>query len=100
MICCQFIFQPGTYDDDFHRLDGQIDEYARSLPGFERVEKWVAPEGGAANSLGSRSTSRRRIRYSAGTTDIALSSARCMPHTATAVSAEAAPTVQSSSPRR
>lgn len=51
MICCQFIFQPGTYDDDFHRLDGQIDEYARSLPGFERVEKWVAPEGGAVNAI-------------------------------------------------
>lgn len=51
MICCQFIFQPGTYDDDFHRLDGQIDEYARSLPGFERVEKWMAPEGGAVNAI-------------------------------------------------
>ena len=25
MICCQFIFKPGTYDEDFHRLDGQID---------------------------------------------------------------------------
>jgi heme-degrading monooxygenase HmoA len=51
MICCQFIFKPGTYDDDFHRLDGQIDEYARSLPGFHRVETWVAPEGGVVNAI-------------------------------------------------
>lgn len=44
LICCQFIYQPGTYDDAFHRLNGQTDEYARSLPGFERVEMWVARE--------------------------------------------------------
>ena len=36
MICCQFIFKPGTYDDDFHELDGQIDTFARSLPGLEK----------------------------------------------------------------
>ena len=29
MICCQFIFKPGTYDDDFHELDGQIDTFAQ-----------------------------------------------------------------------
>lgn len=46
MICCQFIFLPGTYDDDFYRLDAQIAEYAHNLPGFVRVEKWVAPEDG------------------------------------------------------
>lgn len=32
MICCQFIFTPGTYDHDFHRLDAEIDDYVRSLP--------------------------------------------------------------------
>ncbi len=46
MICCQFVFRPGTYDEDFHRLDGQIDEYARSLPGFVRVETWTAAQEG------------------------------------------------------
>lgn len=40
MICCQFISKPATYDDEFHRLDWQIDEYARNLPGFEKVAKW------------------------------------------------------------
>ena len=34
MICCQFVFEPGNYDDDFHALDDQIAEYAKSLPGF------------------------------------------------------------------
>lgn len=51
MICCQFIFKPGTYDDDFHRLDGQIDDYARSLPGFDRVEKWLSPDGDVVNAM-------------------------------------------------
>lgn len=51
MICCQFIFRPGTYDDDFHRLDGEIDAYARSLPGFDRVEKWLSPEGDIVNAM-------------------------------------------------
>jgi heme-degrading monooxygenase HmoA len=50
-ICCQFIFKPATYDDDFHRLDGQIDRFARSLPGFERVETWRAPEDGLVNAI-------------------------------------------------
>ena len=51
MICCQFIFKPGTYDDDFHRLDGQIDQYARSLPGFEKAETWHAPDRGVVNAI-------------------------------------------------
>lgn len=51
MICCQFIFKPGEYDDDFHRLDGHIGEFARSLPGFVRSETWRAPEGGVVNAI-------------------------------------------------
>jgi len=51
MMCCQFIFKPGTYDTDFHRLDNQIDQFARSLPGFQRVERWLAPDGGAVNAI-------------------------------------------------
>ena len=51
MICCQFIFKPGAYDDEFHRLDRQIDQYARGLPGFEKVETWVAPESGMVNAI-------------------------------------------------
>lgn len=51
MICCQFIFKPSTYDQDFHRLDGQIDEYARSLPGFGRTEKFLSPDGLVVNAI-------------------------------------------------
>ena len=51
MICVQFIFKPGTYDDDFHRLDGQIDEFARALPGFDRVETWQSADGAVLNAV-------------------------------------------------
>jgi hypothetical protein len=51
VIACQFIFKPGTYDDDFHRLDAEIDEYARSLPGFNHVEKWLSPDGDIVNAI-------------------------------------------------
>ena len=51
MICCQFIFKPGTYDDDFHRLDQQIDRCARALPGFDRVEQWLSPAGDVVNAI-------------------------------------------------
>ena len=51
MLCVQFIFKPGTYDTDFHRLDDQIDAFARSLPGFIRTEMWLAPEGGVRNAI-------------------------------------------------
>ena len=51
MICCSFIFKPGKYDDEFHRLDGQIDQYARSLPGFEKVETWHSEDGTVVNAM-------------------------------------------------
>ena len=51
MICVQFIFKPGTYDDEFHRLDGLIDRYARALPGFVKTETWTDPQIGAVNAI-------------------------------------------------
>ena len=51
MICVQFIFRPGTYDDDFHRLDGEIDAFARSLDGFDRVETWQSADGRTVNAV-------------------------------------------------
>jgi heme-degrading monooxygenase HmoA len=50
VIICQFIFKPGVYDDDFHRLDRQIDAYARSLPGFRATETWQSAEGAVINA--------------------------------------------------
>ena len=37
MICVQFIFKPGGYDEDFHRLDDQIEKFARGLPGTQSL---------------------------------------------------------------
>lgn len=51
MICAQFVFKPGIYDEDFHRLDSEIDTFARSLPGFDHVETWYAAEGGLVNAI-------------------------------------------------
>ena len=51
MICCQFIFRPATYDDEFQRLDERVERYARSLPGFEKVETWEAREGLVVNAI-------------------------------------------------
>jgi hypothetical protein len=51
VICAQFIFKPGTYDEDFHRLDGRIDEFARALPGFVKVETWQSPDGAIVNAI-------------------------------------------------
>lgn len=50
MIICQFIFAPGAYDEDFHRLDGQIDAFARSLPGFRTTETWQSSDGKVINA--------------------------------------------------
>ena len=50
MIICQFIFKPGEYDDDFHALDGQIDAYARNLPGFRGVETWYSEDKSIVNA--------------------------------------------------
>ncbi len=51
MICCQFILEPGVYDEDFHRLDGEIEEFARALPGFVRRETWQAPGARTVNAI-------------------------------------------------
>ena len=50
-IACQFVFEPGEYDDEFHLLDGQIDDYASELSGFISVHRWVSPDGRLRNSI-------------------------------------------------
>ena len=44
MILCQFIFKPGVYDDEFQRLDAQIDTFAQALPGYRGVETWYSED--------------------------------------------------------
>lgn len=46
-----FIFEPGEYDEEFHRLDTEIEAYAQSLPGFTKTERWISPDGRVRNSV-------------------------------------------------
>ena len=41
VISAQFIFKPGTYDDEFHKLDAEIEAFVATIPGFLGAEKWV-----------------------------------------------------------
>jgi heme-degrading monooxygenase HmoA len=50
MYIAQFIFKPGTYDQEFHRLNDLIDEVAKSLPGFVGAESWVSSDGSTRNA--------------------------------------------------
>lgn len=40
-----FIFKPGTYDEDFHRLDAEIATVAERTPGYVGVRNWVSEDG-------------------------------------------------------
>lgn len=51
MICCQFIFKPGTYDDEFTALDTEIEAFAKSLDGYIGVDRWYRTEQGEQNSI-------------------------------------------------
>lgn len=46
-----FIFEPGDYDDEFHRLDAEIEAFAQSLQGFTKTERWVSPDQKIRNSV-------------------------------------------------
>lgn len=45
MYCAMFMWEPGVYDADFHRLNDLIGELARSLPGFLGVDSWQSRDG-------------------------------------------------------
>jgi len=40
MLTSTFIFEAGTYDDEFHRLNTAIAENARLIPGWLGEESW------------------------------------------------------------
>jgi heme-degrading monooxygenase HmoA len=46
MYASTFIFKAGQYDDEFHRLDQQIAEIARAIPGYLGEETWENTGGG------------------------------------------------------
>lgn len=50
MYIASFIWEPGDYDDEFHRLNKAIDELARSLSGFLGVDSWQSADGSRRNA--------------------------------------------------
>ncbi|HWR96527.1 MAG TPA: antibiotic biosynthesis monooxygenase [Arenimonas sp.] len=45
MYCAAFIWEPGTVDAEFHRLNELIEQVALALPGFLGVEPWQNQDG-------------------------------------------------------
>ncbi len=50
MFSAAFIFRPGTYDDEFHRLNNLIDAAAKSTDGFLGSEAWQSFDGKTLNA--------------------------------------------------
>lgn len=50
MYSAAFIFRPGTYDDEFHRLNALIDQAARNNEGFLGAETWLSKDGRTQNA--------------------------------------------------
>ncbi len=51
MYSISFIFRPGTYDDDFHRLDSAVAALAKKTEGFLGSEAWVSRDGKTRNAV-------------------------------------------------
>ncbi len=51
MYSASFIFEPGEYDDEFHRLNEAIEKVARQLPGYLGVDSWQTPDGSRRNAI-------------------------------------------------
>ena len=50
MFSAAFIWQPGEYDTEFHRLNALIEAVAIATPGYLGVESWLAADGGLKNA--------------------------------------------------
>jgi heme-degrading monooxygenase HmoA len=50
MYSAAFIFRPGNYDDEFHRLNALIDEAASACEGFLGSETWQSGSGEVINA--------------------------------------------------
>lgn len=51
MYTSTFIFRAGQYDDEFHRLDRQIADMARAIPGYAGEETWENAAAGRWKKL-------------------------------------------------
>lgn len=50
MYSAAFIFKPGQYDDEFHRLNGLIDAAAAATDGYLGAETWQSADGTVLNA--------------------------------------------------
>ena len=50
MFSAAFIFRPGSYDDEFHRLNNLIDAAAKETDGFLGTETWRSFDGKTLNA--------------------------------------------------
>jgi heme-degrading monooxygenase HmoA len=44
MYCVAFIWEPGDYDAEFHRLNAAIESLANAMPGFLGAEPWESAD--------------------------------------------------------
>ncbi|MCG2592414.1 antibiotic biosynthesis monooxygenase [Ramlibacter sp. XY19] len=51
MYSATFIFAKGQFDDEFHRIDQDIAEMARSSPGYLGEEAWENPATGLVSNV-------------------------------------------------
>ena len=51
MFSSTFIFAKRQFDDEFHRLDQQIAEAARTMPGYLGEEAWENPATGLVSNV-------------------------------------------------
>ena len=51
MYSATFIFAPGDFDDDFHRLDEDIASMAKTIPGYLGEESWENPKTGLVSNV-------------------------------------------------
>ena len=51
MYSASFIFKTGTLDDEFHRLNGLIDQAANATEGYLGAETWQSPDGACLNAI-------------------------------------------------
>ena len=51
MYSSTFIFRAGQYDEEFHRLDQEIAEMARAIPGYLGEETWESASAGLIQNV-------------------------------------------------
>ena len=50
MFSAAFIWEPGTYDDEFNELNALIEAAAIAAPGYLGVEEWKSEDGKRRNA--------------------------------------------------